>query len=190
MLRRGLTTTLENRAGARFAGLSSLPLPSKIALGVLLLVLALAVFAPLIATHGPLQSRTPVVPPGAEHWFGTDAIGRDIFARVAYGARSSLLIGVFATLIALAIAAAVGSVAATSNKVVSEVIMRILDIIMSFPGIALAAVFVAVFGNSLVVIVGAIAFLYIPQLSRVVRANVLAQFGEDYVSASRVMGAR
>ena len=68
--------------------------------------------------------------------------------------------------------------------------MRILDIVMSFPGIALAAVFVAVFGNALPVLIFAIAFLYTPQLTRVVRANVLAQFGEDYVSASRVMGAR
>src|SRR5699024_6688531 len=71
----------------------------------------------------------------------------------------------------------------------SEVLMRILDVIMSFPGIALAAVFVAVFGNSLPVIIFAIGFLYVPQLARGVRANVLAQFGEDYVAATPVMGA-
>ncbi len=68
--------------------------------------------------------------------------------------------------------------------------MRLLDIVMSFPGIALAAVFVAVWGRSLPVLILAIAFLYTPQLTRVVRANVLAQFGEDYVAASKVMGAR
>ena len=68
--------------------------------------------------------------------------------------------------------------------------MRILDIVMSFPGIALAAVFVAVFGNALPLLIFAISFLYTPQLTRVVRANVLAQFGEVYVSASRVLGAR
>lgn len=109
---------------------------------------------------------------------------------MVYGARSSLVIGLCATAAALAAAAVLGSIAATAGKVVSEVLMRILDIIiMSFPGIALAAVFVAVFGNSLVVLVFAIGFLYVPQLSRVVRANVIGQFGEDYVSASKVMGA-
>src|SRR5690625_5644178 len=67
--------------------------------------------------------------------------------------------------------------------------MRILDVFLSFSGIALAAVFVAVFGNSLPAIIFAIGFLYVPQLARVVRANVLAQFGEDYVAATQVMGA-
>lgn len=128
-------------------------------------------------------------PPSGDHWFGTDAIGRDIFSRVAYGARSSLVIGLCATAAALVAASVLGSIAATAGKAVSEVLMRVLDIIMSFPGIALAAVFVAVFGNSLPVLVFAIGFLYVPQLSRVVRANVIAAFGEDYVSASRVLGA-
>src|SRR5699024_2484299 len=79
--------------------------------------------------------------------------------------------------------------AATGAKFLSEVVMRVLDVVMSFPGIALAAVFVAVFGTSLPVLVFAIGFLYVPQLARVVRANVLSQFGEDYVAASQVMGA-
>ena len=108
---------------------------------------------------------------------------------MAYGARSSLVIGLCATAAALVAASVLGSIAATAGKAVSEVLMRVLDIIMSFPGIALAAVFVAVFGNSLPVLVFAIGFLYVPQLSRVVRANVIAAFGEDYVSASRVLGA-
>ncbi|MCQ9342645.1 dipeptide/oligopeptide/nickel ABC transporter permease/ATP-binding protein [Corynebacterium kozikiae] len=189
-MRRNLTEKLESKAGNRFAGIKSLPLISKIALVFLLLIACLAVFAPLVTSHSPLASGVPVQPPSAEHWFGTDAIGRDIFARVAYGARASLIIGLCATLSALAVAAVLGSIAATSNKAVSEVLMRILDIIMSFPGIALAAVFVAVFGTSLPVIVFAIGFLYVPQLSRVVRANIISEFGEDYVSAAKVMGAR
>ncbi|AZA09993.1 dipeptide/oligopeptide/nickel ABC transporter permease/ATP-binding protein [Corynebacterium pseudopelargi] len=189
-MRRSLTTNLEQRAGQRFSGLRNLPRASKIALGFLIAIALLAIFAPLIAQFSPLESTKPVQSPSATHWFGTDAIGRDIFARVAYGARSSLIIGLLATGVALLAAAVLGSIAATGGKAVSEVLMRALDIIMSFPGIALAAVFVAVFGNSLPVLVLAIGFLYVPQLSRVVRANILAEFGEDYVSAAKVMGAR
>src|SRR5699024_1854572 len=114
---------------------------------------------------------------------------RDVFSRVLHGARSSLLIGLIATLCALLAAAVIGSVAATAARWTSEILMRVLDVIMSFPGIALAAVFVAVFGNSLPVLILAIGFLYVPQLARVVRANVLSQFGEDYVAATQVMGA-
>ncbi|MEJ5998288.1 dipeptide/oligopeptide/nickel ABC transporter permease/ATP-binding protein [Corynebacterium sp. H130] len=188
-MRKKLTSELESKAGYRFQGLRSLPIASKIALGFLGLVALMALFAPLLTSYSPLESNVPVQPPSSEHWFGTDAIGRDIFSRVVYGSRASLIIGLCATAAALAVAAVLGSVAATSNKVISEVLMRILDIIMSFPGIALAAVFVAVFGNSIPVLVFAIGFLYIPQLSRVVRANVLSEFGEDYVAATKVMGA-
>ncbi len=183
-MRRTLTERL-SEPGLR---LKALPLGSKIALGVLVIVALMAVFAPLIAGN-PFDSGTPARPPSGESWFGTDAIGRDVFSRVVYGARSSLVIGLAATGVALAAAAVLGSIAATAGKVVSEVLMRILDIVMSFPGIALAAVFVAVWGSSTPVLIGAIAFLYTPQLTRVVRANVLAQFGEDYVAASKVMGA-
>ena len=169
--------------------LGSLPWGSRIALAVLVLVALAAIFAPLVAQHDPLATGTPVQAPSGEHWFGTDRQGRDIFSRILFGARYSLVIGLAATGVALAVAAVLGSVAATAHKWVSEVLMRILDVVMSFPGIALAAVFVAVFGQSLPVLVLTIAFLYVPQLTRVVRANVLSQFGEDYVSATRVMGA-
>jgi peptide/nickel transport system permease protein len=88
------------------------------------------------------------------------------------------------------VAAVLGTIAATGRTWIAETLMRILDVIMSFPGIALAAVFVAVFGQSLPVLVLTIAFLYTPQLTRVIRANVIDQYGEDYVSAVRVMGTR
>ena len=152
-MRSNLTTKLENKAGGRFSNLKNLPAPSKIAVTFLLLVMAVAVMAPLLTNYSPLASGPPVKPPSGDHWFGTDAIGRDIFSRVAYGARSSLVIGLCATAAALVAASVLGSIAATAGKAVSEVLMRVLDIIMSFPGIALAAVFVAVFGNSLPVMV-------------------------------------
>jgi len=188
-MRPKLGSRLQSVSGSPLAPFTALPIASRLAVVFLVLLAVLAVFAPLLSPHGPLTTGTPVQPPNGEHWMGTDAIGRDIFSRVAHGARSSLLIGLAATGAALLAAAVIGSIAATGAKLLSEVVMRVLDVVMSFPGIALAAVFVAVFGNSLPVLVFAIGFLYVPQLARVVRANVLAQFGEDYVAASQVMGA-
>lgn len=204
-MRKSLTERLIKNPGARIGQMN---IGSKIALGVLGLVILLAIFGPLLtpfgeedtglpSTLGYDPSLGPVVGPSADFWFGTDALGRDIFTRVIYGAQRSLIIGLGATLLALVIAIVLGSIAATANKVVAEVLMRILDIVMSFPGIALAAAVVAAFSKSadgsqidrLPVLIFAIAFLYIPQITRVVRANVLSQYGEDYVSASRVVGA-
>ncbi|MFE5338456.1 dipeptide/oligopeptide/nickel ABC transporter permease/ATP-binding protein [Isoptericola sp. NPDC056573] len=185
-MRRNLTERLSGPA----LRLRALPLTSKIALVVVAVVALAAVFAPLVTVHDPLASGTPVQPPSGEHWFGTDRQGRDIYSRLVYGGRYSLVIGIGATGVALVAAGILGAITATAHKAVSETLMRVLDVVMSFPGIALAAVFVTVFGRSLPVLVLTIAFLYTPQLTRVVRANILDQYGEDYVSASRVMGAR
>lgn len=184
-MRRSLTHRLAT-PGLRLRGL---PIASKVALGAILTIAIMVIAAPLVTVFDPLASGTPVQPPSATHWFGTDRQGRDIFSRVVYGGRYSLTIGLAATAIALTAAAILGAVAATARKWVAELLMRVLDIVMSFPGIALAAVFVSVFGRSLHVLVFIIAFLYIPQLTRVVRANILAQYGEDYVAAARVIGA-
>ncbi|WP_338496573.1 dipeptide/oligopeptide/nickel ABC transporter permease/ATP-binding protein [Streptomyces sp. SJL17-4] len=175
-----------SRPGIRFR---ALPVTSRIAVGILLLVLAAAVLAPLFAAD-PLATGAPVQGPGAEHWFGTDRVGRDVFSRVVYGARYSLLIGLGATALAVVGGALLGALAATSRKLGDESVMRTLDVVMSFPPIALAAVLVAVFGPSVPVIIGTIAFVYVPSLARVVRANVLSQYGEDYVAAEQVIGAR
>ena len=202
--------------GLRFEGFRSLPLASKIAISVLGLIVLAAIFAPLIAPYSPNASGlvpadmtvqreieiqgvgVQLVPdnsiaPNSMFWFGTDDAGRDLFSRAVYGARVSLIVGLFATGLALLVAAVLGSIAATAGRTVSEIIMRTLDIIMSFPGIALAAVLVTALSSRLPilpVVIISIAFLYVPQLTRVVRANVLSQFGEDYVSASKVVGAR
>ncbi|KQR40198.1 dipeptide/oligopeptide/nickel ABC transporter permease/ATP-binding protein [Microbacterium sp. Leaf159] len=184
-MRRKLTQRL-SLPGLRLGGLS---LGSLICIVVLAIIAIAAIAAPLVAPFDPLASGPPVQPPSAEHWFGTDRQGRDIFSRLVYGARYSLVIGLGATLVALAAACVFGTIAATAPRWISETLMRVMDIVMSFPGIALAAVFVAVFGKSLPVLVLTIAFLYVPQLTRIIRANILDQYGEDYVSAVRVMGA-
>ncbi|MFG2558830.1 dipeptide/oligopeptide/nickel ABC transporter permease/ATP-binding protein [Streptomyces sp. NPDC048496] len=183
------TGRLANRLSRPGIAFRALPVTSRIALGVLLVVILGAVLAPLI-TQDPLTTGTPVQAPSGDHWFGTDRAGRDVFARVVHGSRYSLTIGLGATAVALAVGAVLGSLAATSRRLGDESVMRTLDVVMSFPPIALAAVLVAVFGTSIPVIIFTIAFVYTPSLARVVRANVLSQYGEDYVAAEKVIGAR
>jgi peptide/nickel transport system permease protein len=185
-MRRGLTERL-TRPGLAFTRLRPM---SWIAVGIIALVVLSALLAPLIAPHSPFFQEATGGGPSASHWMGLDSANRDILSRLLYGARWSLIIGLGATGLALVAGAVVGAVAATSRKAVDETIMRLLDVIMAFPGIALAAVLVAVFGGSIPVLVMAIAFLYMPSMARVVRANVLAQYGEDYVAAERIIGAR
>ena len=201
-----------SRPGTRFQGWRRLPIGSRIAVVVLLVIVAMAVLAPLVAPYDPgatglataettvhvqggpdVVTYDPAVRPSLDHLFGTDKPSRDIFSRAVYGSRVSLVVGLSATGIALALACVLGAVAATSRKWVGEIVMRVLDVLMSFPGIALAAVLVLAMSSRLPivpVIILATAVVYTPQLTRVVRANILAQFGEDYVAASRVMGAR
>ncbi|MGW1163918.1 dipeptide/oligopeptide/nickel ABC transporter permease/ATP-binding protein [Streptomyces sp. NPDC001153] len=191
--RASLAERLSRPGGVRLRGRRRLPLLSKAAVCFLVLVLLVAVLAPLLAPDDPLDQQDPVGGsghPSAAHWLGQDSLGRDILSRLMYGARWSLAIGLGATALALAVGAVIGAVAATSRKAVDETLMRCLDVVMAFPGIALAAVLVAVFGGGIGVLICAIAFLFIPPVARVMRANVLDQYGEDYVTAERVIGAR
>lgn len=190
--RKRLTEAL-SRPGIRPRAWRRLPLLSRVAVCFLAVVVLTALLAPLLAPHDPLDQQALVGgtgAPSAEHWMGQDSLGRDILSRLMYGARWSLAIGLGATGLALVVGAFVGAVAATSRKAVDETLMRCLDVVMAFPGIALAAVLVAVFGGGIEVLICAIAFLFTPPVARVVRANVLDQYGEDYVTAERVIGAR
>ncbi|MFD4501767.1 dipeptide/oligopeptide/nickel ABC transporter permease/ATP-binding protein [Streptomyces sp. NPDC058457] len=187
--RAALSTALA-RPGVRLRRLSP---SSKAALAFLTVVVLVAALAPLLAPDDPLAQQAPADGtghPSAGHWMGQDSLGRDILSRLVYGARWSLAIGLGATCLALVAGALLGALAATSRKAVDEALMRCLDVVMAFPGIALAAVLVAVFGGGITVLICAIAFLFTPPVARVVRANVLDQYGEDYVTAERVIGAR
>ncbi|WP_336111903.1 dipeptide/oligopeptide/nickel ABC transporter permease/ATP-binding protein [Streptomyces sp. PTD9-10] len=193
MVTRAELTERLSRPGVRLRGRRRLPPLSKVAVCFLALVVLVAVLAPVLAPHDPLDQQDPVDGtghPSAAHWMGQDSLGRDILSRLMYGARWSLAIGLGATALALVVGAVVGAFAATSRKSVDETLMRCLDVVMAFPGIALAAVLVAVFGGGINVLICAIAFLFTPPVARVVRANVLDQYGEDYVTAERVIGAR
>ena len=191
-IREEQTAKLEEAAskGLKFGGFKNMKLSSKISLILLVLVALTAILAPLIAPHNPLEIFTARQAPGDGFLFGTDDKGRDILSRMLYGGRYSLIIGFGATLFALVCGSIVGAIAAVARKGVSEVIMRVLDIIMSVPGIALAAVLVLILGNSVPAIIFSIGFMYTPQIARIVRANIVSEYGEDYVRAVIVSGAQ
>lgn len=190
-LRGNLTDKMEANPGkVHFRRWKAMSIGSRISLVVLILIVMIAVFANILAPHNPLEIFTARQAPDAQFLFGTDDKGRDVLSRMMYGARYSLIIGLGATAFALVCGSIIGAVAAVARKWVSEVIMRILDVIMSFPGIALAATFVLVFGNSVPSLIFAIGFLYIPQIARIVRANMVSEYNQDYVRAVVVSGAR
>ncbi len=191
-IRENKTAQLEKAAskGAKFHGIKNMSVPSKISLVLLVLVALSAILAPVIAPHDPLEITKAYQPPDGTYLFGTDNAGRDILSRMLYGGQYSLVIGFGATAFALVLGSIIGAVAAVARKAVSEVIMRVLDVIMSIPGIALAAILVLILGNSVPAIIFSIGFMYTPQIARIVRANVVSEYGEDYVRAVIVSGAR
>lgn len=206
-----LVTAVESGKKIRFRRWNNMSVSARIAVIVLLILALISALAPLLAPYSASfvdtdamaaavkATRSKESAPSMTHLFGTDSAGRDVLSRLLLGGKYSMIIGLSATFIALVIGSIIGSVAAVVRKWISEVIMRIMDIIMAVPGIAMAAVMVLVFsgifppGNRVglvTVIIIAIAFVYIPQLARIVRANVMSAYGEDYVRAVIVSGAR
>lgn len=179
-----------SKPGIKFNRFKSMSLGSKISLIVIAILAFCAVFARFLAPCDPVTITQNYQPPTGAHWFGTDNLGRDVFSRVMYGARYSLVIGLSSVLFALVMGAIIGAIAAVSRTWISELIMRLIDIVMSIPGIALAAVCLAILGQSMIGIIISIGVLYVPQIARIVRANIISEYGKDYVRAVIVSGAR
>lgn len=179
-----------SKPGIKFNRFKSMSLGSKISLIVIAILAFCAVFARFLAPCDPVKITQNYQPPTGEHWFGTDNLGRDVFSRVMYGARYSLVIGLSSVIFALIMGAIIGAIAAVSRTWISELIMRLIDIVMSIPGIALAAVCLAILGQSMIGIIISIGVLYVPQIARIVRANIISEYGKDYVRAVIVSGAR
>ena len=139
--------------GLKLSGLKNMKTTSKIALGILVIVVLLSILASVLAPFDPYEISVARQAPDALHLFGTDDKGRDILSRILYGGRISLVIGFGSVLFALVTGSIIGAAAAVARKSISEVIMRILDIIMSVPGIALAAVLVTILGKSVPAII-------------------------------------
>ncbi|MGC4897537.1 dipeptide/oligopeptide/nickel ABC transporter permease/ATP-binding protein [Micromonospora sp. DT31] len=188
-MRRTLTARLA-RPGMAFARLG---IAARIALGFVVLIVLVGVLAPLLLRHDPTQSGLgpALTGPNGDFWFGLDKLGRDVYSRLVAGTRRSLVVGFGAAGIALVLGAVLGAIAGSSRAAVDEVLMRCLDVVMAFPAIVLSALLIISFGkNSLLVLVVAIGFVFTPSVARIVRANVLSQYGEDYVAAERIIGAR
>lgn len=157
---------------------------------VFLLFLIAAVFADFISSYGPTEIVSiPLQGPSAEHWFGTDEIGRDVFTRVIHGGRTSMGIGLGAALFALVIGVPWGLVSGYFGGLTDTISMRITDGLLAFPGIILAMATVSVLGPSVVNVLIAIGIIQIPRFSRLVRAETLAQREREFVSAAIASGA-
>jgi len=169
--------------------------PGAIVGFVLVITFALvALFAPLIAPDDPRAQdlsllREGCCPgPSTEHWFGVDALGRDEFSRVVYGARFSLLIGVVAVAVGLSVGLVLGAIAGYIGGFVDSLIMRLMDIMLSIPGLLLAIGIVAALGPGLTQIMIAVGATQIPIFARLLRGSILAQRENDFVLAARAVG--
>ncbi|MDB5774789.1 MAG: peptide transporter permease [Herbaspirillum sp.] len=163
--------------------------PVMIAMGVLLLLVAMAIFAPWLGTTDPsmLDSAQRLKPISAAHWLGTDAFGRDVFSRVIYGARVSLTVGLGTVIISLSIGLFIGVVAGYF-RLADAIIMRVMDGMMAIPGILLAIALVSLSGASLFTVLIAISVPDIPRVVRMVRSVILSVRNESYVEAAVVLG--
>jgi peptide/nickel transport system permease protein len=151
----------------------------------------LAVFGPMLAPYDPYELNFPekLESPSPNHWFGTDELGRDIFSRVLHGAPISLRSAVIVVVIASSLGTILGTIAAFNGGWVDDVIMRVADVFMAFPGLVLAMAVSAAVGASLEAAIFAVSFVWWPVYTRLARGQVLSIREEAYVEAARCVGA-
>ena len=159
---------------------------------VILAIIILAVFAPVFSPYDPAAQslRERLAAPSAEHWLGTDKLGRDILSRIIYGARVSLVIGLLPTFISMFIGTILGLFAGYYGGKTDFVIMRLADIMLAFPSLLLAMVVMYTLGGGIVNIFIALSLVNWASTARVVRAQTLSLKEAEYVEAARSMGVR
>ena len=164
---------------------------AMLGLCLLIFVLCIAIFADVITPYENAisQSANRLDGPSAAHIFGTDELGRDLFARLVHGSRYSLLIGVSTSVLALVIGGLLGAIAAYYGGWVDNIIMRLTDVVMTVPPILLSLAVVAALGGSLRNLLIAITISCVPSMLRLVRSVVLGVVDEDYIEAARSYGA-
>ncbi|PHN17089.1 peptide ABC transporter permease [Pseudomonas sp. ICMP 561] len=173
----------------RLIGLPRVPLVSAISLVVLVLIIAMAIFAPWVANHDPvaLSPANRLKPPSADFWLGTDAYGRDLFSRIVYGAQVSLMVGIGVTVLSILIGLPLGLLAGYFRGL-DAVLMRVMDGLMAIPGVLLAIAIVSLSSAGIWTVMIAIMIPEIPQVVRLVRSRVLSAREEPYVEAAVLMG--
>jgi peptide/nickel transport system permease protein len=156
------------------------------------ILILLAILAPLITPYSPTAVAVgpSMAPPSADHIMGTDKLGRDLFSRIIYGSRTSLIVSVPSIALSLVFGLVLGLISGYMGGTVDQVIMRGLDIFMAFPGLLLAIAIVSVLGPSIRNLLITIGVLYTPRLARVVRGPVLSVKEQEFVEAARVSGVR
>jgi peptide/nickel transport system permease protein len=154
-------------------------------------IVLLAVFAPLLAAGDPLAQHVAqgAQAPSAAHWFGTDKLGRDVFARILFGARISIRIGFVAVGLAITAGTMIGLVAGYAGKRVDTALMGAMDVMLAFPSIILAIAITTILGPSINNLMLAVGIVYVPQYARLARSSVLAVKEHEYVEAARAIGA-
>jgi peptide/nickel transport system permease protein len=152
--------------------------------------IAAAIFAPVIATHSPTDTSIAIrlQPADAEHWLGTDELGRDLFSRMLYGGRISLNIGIISVAIGIGIGVPIGAVSGYYGGRLDIIVQRFIDIMIAFPGILLAIVVVTVLGVGVTNVMIATGIASVPIYARLVRGSVLAAKEQSYVAAARAAG--
>lgn len=164
---------------------------SVVAAIVLFLFILVATIGPLLCTQNPTDQNLTLryAEPSAEHWLGTDDLGRDVFTRMVYGARVSFFISFTGVLMGSVIGIILGLCAGYFGKSVDAVISRMIDILLAFPGLLLAILIVAILGNGTENTAIAIAIFSIPSIARMVRSIVIANRDTEYIQAAHVMGS-
>ncbi|TSD90457.1 ABC transporter permease [Mycobacterium sp. KBS0706] len=165
--------------------------PALLGLVILLVILVMAVFAPLIATHDIYAQDLAIrlQPPSAAHILGTDELGRDVFSRIVFGARITLYIAVLTALIVAPIGLLIGTTSGYLGGWVDIVLMRVVDIFLAFPSLVLALAFVAALGPGIQNAIIAISLAAWPPIARLARAETLSIRSSDYIAAVRLQGA-
>ena len=160
-------------------------------LAIIVLLLLIAAFAPLIAPFDPLAQALDkrLLPPSATNWFGTDALGRDIFSRIVYGTRITLVIVLLVVVTVGPFGLLIGAISGYYGGWVDRLLMRITDVFLAFPRLVLALAFVAALGPGIVNAIIAIAITTWPPYARVARAETMVIRNQDYIAAMRLQGA-
>lgn len=153
------------------------------------LLLLFAIFGPTFRHNYDVSTARPYLPPSADYWLGTDEQGRDILARLAYGARMSLLVGLSVQLISLVVGTVVGVLGVFAPKWIANPIMRLTDAMFAFPDILLAILIIGVFGMGLVPVIVALAITAWPGVARLVRTQVASLKDREFFVASQALGA-